>query len=109
MKNKLLKKYRKAAKERVYLTSINNNIYIVYTEQIDKNCIKEYFYEKKYDLFTNTCDDNCYSFPNVNDECLKSLSKARRFYIVHRLRQIRDKSKGDFIRRKNYEKYLKSF
>lgn len=116
MKTNLLKKYRKIAKEKVYLSpGIREEICIVYCENTKKNR-KEYYYEKQYNRFSQTyCEDND-SFTSINDECLKCLNDARRIYILKLLRKKREKSKGALLREKrnienyrNKEKYLKTF
>lgn len=118
MKINLLKKFRKIAKEKVFLDCgiSDTDVCIVYVEGFGKK-EKTFYYNRHLEYFSPDFHfDNDYNlFENIED-ALPYLVKARRQYIKMLLRKKREKSKGEMIRDeqsfKNYKqrlKFLKTF
>ena len=116
MKVKLLKKFRKQAKEEVYLThyySEDGKLSIILKKHDAPFGLTTYFYNKDIDMFcTNTIVDY-----NSVEEALPYLQKARREYILEILHtEYRTLSKGqqkrkeiERLKQEDYQKYLQQF
>ena len=118
MKTNLLKKFRKIAKEKVFLDCgiSDTDVCVVYVEGSGKK-EKTFYYNKYLDNFSPDFhyDDGYNIFENIED-ALPYLLKARRQYIKMLLRKKREKSKGEMMRDeqslKDYKeriKFLKTF
>jgi hypothetical protein len=121
MKNKLLKRLRKEAKENVYLSqslyySGPDQITIVYNTidvAVPSHDLITYFYNPELDIFEQ---DPVVKY-NTAVEALQDLQKARRRYILDILHDdYRTFSKGDQkrqeierIKQQEYQKYLRQF
>lgn len=111
MKTKLLKKLRKQAKEKVYLSNsyTENNTLVI----VNKHNYYETFYNMKLDFFAAY---TIFHYPSI-EEALPCLQMARRRYILDILHdKYRRVSKGqekreemERLKRENYKKYLRQF
>lgn len=118
MKINLLKKFRKIAKEKVFLDCgiSDTDVCIVYVEGFGKK-EKTFYYDKRLDCFSRDFHyDEDYNLFEKIENALPYLLKARRQYIKMLLREKREKSKGEMIRDeqslKAYKqriKFLKTF
>ena len=116
MKTKILKKLRKEAKERIYLSQYYSgpgHITIVYKEITAPFGLTTYFYNREIDMF---CTGTIISYKTI-EEALPDLQKARRRFILDVLHtEYRTYSKGQQkreeikrLKQQNYEKYLQQF
>ena len=110
MKIKILKKLRKEAKERIYLSQYYSgpgHITIVYKEITAPFGLTRSFYNPEFDIFEQ----------NTVEEALPDLARARHYYILNILHtEYRTFSKGDQkrkeserLKQENYQKYLQQF
>ena len=116
MKVKLLKKLRKEAKEKIYLSpsySEDDKLCIIHKIHDAPFGLTTTFYNKEIDVF---CYDTIINYKTI-EEALPDLARARRYYILNVLHSdYRTYSKGEQKRREmerlkqeNYQKYLKQF
>lgn len=116
MKVKLLKKFRKQAKEEVYLThyySENGKLSIILKKHDAPFGLTTYFYNKDIDMF---CTNTIVNYNSVI-EALPDLQKARSKYILEILHtEYRTLSKGqqkreeiERLKQQDYQKYLQQF
>lgn len=116
MKVKLLKKFRKKAKEEVYLThyySESGKISIILKKHDAPFGLTTYFYNKEMDMF---CTNTIVNYKSVED-ALPDLQIARRKYILEILHtEYRTLSKGqqkreeiERLKHQDYQKYLQQF
>ena len=116
MKVKLLKKFRKQAKEEVYLThyySEDGKISIILKKHDAPFGLTAYFYNRELDMF---CTNTIVAYKNVKD-ALPDLASARRKYILEILHtEYRTYSKGrqkreemERLKQQDYQKYLQQF
>jgi hypothetical protein len=116
MKVKLLKKFRKQAKEDVYLThyySEDRKISIILKKPDAPFGLTTYFYNKEIDMF---CTNTIVNYKSV-EEALPDLARARRKYILEILHaEYRPCSKGkqkreemERLKHQDYQKYLQQF
>lgn len=116
MKVKLLKKFRKQAKEEVYLThyySENGKISIILKKHDAPFGLTTYFYNREIDMF---CTNTIVAYKSV-EEALPDLARARRKYILEILHtEYRTYSKGqqkrqeiERLKHQDYQKYLQQF
>ena len=116
MKVKLLKKFRKQAKEEVYLThyySEDGKISIILKKHDAPFGLTTFFYNKDIDMF---CTNTIVNYKSIED-ALPDLKKARRKYILEILHtEYRTLSKGqqkreeiERLKQQDYQKYLQQF
>lgn len=116
MKTKILKKLRKEAKERIYLSQYYSgpgHITIVYKEITAPFGLTRSFYNPEFDIF----EQNTSVHYTTVEEALPDLARARRYYILNILHtEHRTFSKGDqkkkeaeILEQQNYQKYLQQF
>lgn len=111
MKVKLLKKLRKQAKEKIYLSNsyTENNTLVI----VNKHNYYETFYNMEFDGFAAY---TIFHYPSI-EEALPYLQMARRRYILDILHsKYRRVSKGqekreemERLKRENYKEYLRQF
>lgn len=116
MKVKLLKKLRKEAKEKIYLSpsySEDDKLCIIYKMPDASFGLTTTFYNNEMDIF---CTDTIVNYNSVI-EALPDLARARRYYILNVLHSdYRTYSKGqekrnemERLKQQDYQKYLKQF